>query len=123
LHSGVRLELLNWRTDVVPGLGIDPQAVINDQVGGEYDIFVGILWAKFGTPTPRAGSGTEEEFEAAYRRHELRRNSVRVMMYFKNAPIAPDDIDPSQLGAVREFRARVGNRALYSTFADIDEFS
>ena len=60
LYSGIRFELINWRADVVPGLGTDPQAVINDQIGNDYDIFVGILWAKFGTPTPRAGSGAED---------------------------------------------------------------
>jgi hypothetical protein len=122
LHSGVRLEPVNWRTDAVPGLGTDPQAVIYDQIGGEYDIFVGILWAKFGMPTPRAGSGTEEEFENARRRYQSDPKSVRVMLYFKNAPIALDDIDPTQLASVRGFRSRVGNEALYSTFADHDDF-
>jgi hypothetical protein len=122
LHSGVRLELVNWRTDVVPGLGTDPQAVINDQIRDDYDIFVGILWAKFGTPTPRAGSGTEEEFETARNRYQLAPESIRVMMYFKNAAIAVDDIDPIQLAAVREFRSRVREQALYSMFGDRDEF-
>ncbi len=122
VHSGVRLEPVNWRTNVVPGLGTDPQAVINDQIGCDYDIFIGILWARFGMPTPRAGSGTEEEFENARRQHHVDPESVRVMMYFTNAPLAPDDIDPVQLAAVREFRSRVGDQALYSTFADHDEF-
>lgn len=122
LRTGVRLDVLNWRTDVVPGMGTDPQAVINDQIGSKYDIFLGILWARFGMPTPRAGSGTEEEFEVARRRYQSDPNSVHVMLYFKNAPIAPDDIDPAQLAAVRGFRSRVGNQALYCTFADHDEF-
>jgi len=122
LHSGVRLVLLNWRTDVVPGLGVDPQAVINKQIGDDYDIFVGILWTTFGMPTPRSGSGTEEEFEAARRRYESDPNSVRVMLYFKSAPIAPDKIDPLQLAAVHKFRSRVGSQALYCSFTDRDEF-
>ena len=43
-------------------MGSDPQQIINSQVSDEYDIFIGILWTRFGTPTERAGSGTEEEF-------------------------------------------------------------
>jgi hypothetical protein len=33
LHSGVRLELLNWRTDVVPGLGIDRASRVRSRSG------------------------------------------------------------------------------------------
>lgn len=51
-----------FETDIMPGFGSDPQAVINEQINDDFDIFVGLLKGKFGTPTPRAGSGTEEEF-------------------------------------------------------------
>src|SRR4051794_11197900 len=54
---------LMWET-MSGGLGEDPQAVINRQTP-DYDIFVGIVWSRFGTPTKRAGSGTEEEFDRA----------------------------------------------------------
>ena len=40
----------------------DPQDVVNRQIG-EYDLFVGILWNRMGTPTAVATSGTEEEFQ------------------------------------------------------------
>src|SRR5215207_5556058 len=58
---GVRLELVKWETDSYPGLGDDAQAVINEQIGDDYDIFIGILWTRFGTPTTRDKSGTAEE--------------------------------------------------------------
>jgi hypothetical protein len=64
----LRLELLRWETDTFPGLGSDSQAVINEQIAEDFDIFVGILWSRFGTPTPRAESGTEEEFNRAVAR-------------------------------------------------------
>jgi Domain of unknown function (DUF4062) len=66
--TGSYLELVKWETHTMPGFGLDPQAVINEQIGDKYDIFIGILSTKFGSPTPRAGSGTEEEFERAYDR-------------------------------------------------------
>src|SRR6185503_17165509 len=63
-EKGIRLELVRWETHASPAAG-RPQGVINDQIG-EYDIFVGIMWRRFGTPTAEAGSGTEEEFNRAY---------------------------------------------------------
>jgi hypothetical protein len=59
---GLRLELVGWETHTHPGFGTDLQAVINEQIGNDYDVFVGLLWSKLGTPTPRHPSGTIEEF-------------------------------------------------------------
>jgi len=64
----VMLELVEWETHVHPGFSADAQAVINDQIADQYDIFIGVLGTRFGTPTGRAASGTEEEFERAYTR-------------------------------------------------------
>ena len=36
----------------------------------EYDLFIGLMWRRLGTPTPRAISGTVEEFELAVKAHE-----------------------------------------------------
>ena len=57
----VVLELVRWETHVYPAIGPEPQRVVNEQIG-DYDIFVGILWKRMGTPTATAASGTEEEF-------------------------------------------------------------
>ena len=93
-HSnGVMLELLKWETDSHPGFGADPQDVINSQIGEEYDIFIGIMWGRFGSPTKRAESGTEEEFNRAYTRLSNSSNSVQIMFYFKDAAIPPSKID------------------------------
>ena len=82
-RTGVRLELLRWERDVSPAVGKDPQAVVNDQIPQDYDIFVGILWNRLGSPTSRADSGTVEEYEMAKERHDKDPNSVRLMLYFK----------------------------------------
>lgn len=116
--SGIRLEVATWRTDVVPGIADDTQTVINNQIADEYDIFVGILWTRFGTPTPRAGSGTEEEFEHAYSRYKSQPNSVRVMFYFKEEPPPKlSAIDPDQLKLIRCFKSKLGEKGtLYFEF-------
>ncbi len=52
------LELKQWKTHVHPEMG-RPQGVINKQIGS-YDIFIGLMWKRFGTATGVANSGTEE---------------------------------------------------------------
>jgi len=57
------IDLIRWETHARPAAG-RPQAVINQQIDS-YDLFVGILWKRFGTPIGLANSGTEEEFRIA----------------------------------------------------------
>jgi hypothetical protein len=49
-NLGIRLELVKWETHAFPGIGDDPQAVINTEIGDDYDIFIGIMWTRFGSP-------------------------------------------------------------------------
>jgi hypothetical protein len=113
---GVSFELIRWETHTHPAFGGDPQTIINDQLGEDYDIFIGILWSRFGTPTPRALSGTAEEFNRAVSRTQNGRPDV--MIYFKDAPIAPSKIDAQQLNRVAEFKQSLANSGLFSVFED-----
>lgn len=117
----IQLNIIRWEFDVHPDLGTDPQSVINNQIG-EYDIFLGILWHRFGTPTPRAGSGTEEEFLLAYERYISAPASMKIMFYFKDAPISPSKTDLDQLGKVRAFQKRLGGNAIYTSFNQSRDF-
>src|SRR3712207_6011972 len=61
--SGVRVQVIGWDTDARPSWGKDAQAFINDLIKGrKHALFVVLFWNRFGTPTPRAKSGTLEEF-------------------------------------------------------------
>ena len=122
LEPPIRLRLIRWETAVQPAIGGDPQAIVNSQVPAEYEVFIGILWTHFGTPTPRSDSGTLEEFEAAVARHKEDPSSVSVMFYFKNAPRAPMDIDPKQLQKVQEFREKYKKDGIYGTFTNTENF-
>ena len=119
--QAVRLRLVRWQTHVNPGLGTDAQAVVNAQMPTDYDVFVGIMWARAGTPTDRAESGTIEEFWRAKARHDEDPDSVSVMFYFKEAAI-PLQADPKQLQAVQSFRAEFQEGGLYSSFETAEEF-
>jgi len=102
-HS-VEFRTMGWGS-LVSGVGPDAQAVINNQVGEDYDIYIFILGHHFGTQTPRAGSGTEEEFERAYQRWRNVPDTVRILFYFKSASDVPlQELDLAQLGKVQEFR-------------------
>ena len=57
------VELISWENATYPGVGQYAQQVINEQIGDDYDLFVGIMWTKFGTKTLTADSGTEEEYK------------------------------------------------------------
>ena len=120
---GIRLDVVRWETHTAPGFGKDPQDVINNQISDSYDIFIGIMWTRFGTPTPRAGSGTEEEFLRAYDRYKEDQSSIEIMFYFKTTPVSPVDLDPDQLRAISEFRSKLKDAGgFYSKFGSIEEF-
>lgn len=109
-YLGLTLEVVDW-SDVVPDAG-RPQQVIFDQLKPtSWDIFVGILWHRFGTPPGAKNkmgkdylSGTEEEFKTAY---ELWKqfDKPRIVMYRCNRAIPTDELDPDQFKRVKEFFA------------------
>ncbi|MBO4752871.1 MAG: DUF4062 domain-containing protein [Bacteroidales bacterium] len=109
---GINLFPVTWENNTYPSAGDDPQNVINNQIG-EYDVFVGIMANRFGTPTQRAGSGTEEEFDIAYNN----RDKIHIMFFFKNSLGYSNDIDPEQLMKVREFKNKISAKVYYKEFS------
>lgn len=122
-EKGVVLELIRWETHVAPGIGRDAQDVVNRQIG-DYDIFVGIMWKRFGTATTVAGSGTDEEFQRAYARWQ-ENPSLPILFYFSEAPTSPKTKEEiTQLAKVIEFRDELaGKGALVAEYLGPDEFA
>ena len=120
----VTLRVVDWPHDIRPGVSTDAQSEVNRQIGTEFDIYVGILGCRFGTPTTRSGSGTEEEFEGTLSRFQKDTTSVRVLFYFKRDAEDPFLLDIPQLQRVRDFRESLGRRGvLYRDFRDTSEFT
>ncbi len=117
-----RLELLKWETHSRPGFGKDAQDVINQQIGDNYDIFLGIMWGRFGSPTPRAESGTEEEFNRAVSRWKDSPEHIQIMFYFKDAGIPPSKSEPEQLAKIHAFKKKISAQGVYSEFQDAEDF-
>lgn len=121
-NLGIRLELLRWEQDAYPDVGDDAQDVINQQLPQDYDLFVGLMWSRFGTPTTRAGSGTAEEFERALARSRASRD-VNILFYFKDTPIPPSQLDPAQLQRLHEFKKSLKlEGVLHWHFSDSEQF-
>lgn len=111
-HHSFVVKLLKWENDTFPDFGEDGQDVINKQIGLDYDIFIGIMWKKFGSPTNRAESGTQEEFERAYEKHK-ENGHLKIMFYFNNAPIPQDQLDTIQFEKVKSFKKKVAELGGY----------
>lgn len=119
-HKHCMLELVKWETHCQPNMG-RPQGVINAQIG-HYDIFLGIMWKRFGTPTGEAASGTEEEFRRAFLCWE-KDQSVRILFYFSQASYklrTPDEI--AQLSKVMAFRSELQAKGLVWEYSDAADF-
>ena len=122
------LEPVRWEKLARPSLG-DIQTNIFEQLG-EYDIFIGVFWNRFGSPTEEYSSGSEAEFYDAYSKW-LMDTSRPVMMYFCERPdpidlssIKPDEAFEKlqQAQKVKQFREKLDSKGLYWTYKTIDEF-
>jgi len=128
----VRLECIRWESHVAPLMG-RPQQVVLDQIELDAaDVFIGILWHRFGTPTGGTGndgreylSGTEEEFQFAYQLWKTK-GTPQILVYRCTRP--PSDlisIDAEQFSRVtrffKEFRQDGEHPGLVRTFQTTEE--
>lgn len=120
-EEGFLLEALRWEEDSYSALGADAQDVINRQLDN-YQVFVGIMNTRFGSPTQRADSGTEEEFDLALEKYWAHPNTIKILFYFRNAKISFYDIDPDQALRVHDFRARMWKLGLAKDYTTTLEF-
>lgn len=106
----------HWTTDSYPQSGDKPQELLNKQFVRDCDAAVAIFWTRFGTPTDKYGSGTEEEIE------EMFAENKQVFMYFLDSPIEPSKIDHEQHQKVLAFRDKCKDKGIYSTISNKDDF-
>jgi hypothetical protein len=114
-NHNLRLELMRYETHTYPDYG-EAQEVINKQIPEDYDVFVGVMWKRCGTPTSVAESGTIEEFNRAMARREKSGRPI-IMFYFCDEPIAPPKgSDFDQYSRVVKFREEVESKGYISTY-------
>ncbi|MBX7207179.1 MAG: hypothetical protein K1X78_02600 [Verrucomicrobiaceae bacterium] len=88
----------HWRADATPDMSDRPQGIINQQLIDDADLIVAVFWSRFGTPTGKASSGTEEEVRRAIAA------KTRVFLYFSDLEPLPSDVDEAQLARLHRFR-------------------
>ena len=110
IGGGLKLQMVGWENDAWTDVGQNAQEVTNRQIT-PHDIFVGILWERFGTLTRRAGSGTEEEFERAFGLWS-EYGRPRVVLYFNQAPFFPSSEDEAkQIAKVLALKTKAVKRS------------
>ncbi|MCY2986277.1 MAG: SUMF1/EgtB/PvdO family nonheme iron enzyme [Planctomycetota bacterium] len=117
---GARLELWKWEDHAVPQIGPRTKAVVDAQTPADYDIYLGLLAHRFGTPTGRYGSGTEKEFRDALKRWGQTAKPW-MLFYFKTTKVDPAQLDLAQYAKVRKFREQVekNEKGLYATYTQV----
>lgn len=114
--EGYRLDLLMWEEDTYPDIGEDAQDVVNRQIG-QYQIFIGLMGLRLGSPTKRASSGTVEEFERALDDRLAGDLPTTIMFYFRDPVVRLSEIDLLEALRVQRFKGRVQKLGqLYSTY-------
>ena len=108
-----RFEVIDWENYGTIGVG-RPQELINQQTLEKYRdslaLVVGIMGQRFGSPSGKAESGTEEEFNWAMESHK-RAGFPEIKWFFRKVdklelPADPDEADAAldQWRKVRAFR-------------------
>ncbi len=121
---GLQLELRHWKKNIWLGRGKPRvQDRINHRLVENCDIFLGILWTRFGSPpgTNLEGmsysSGTEEEFYLA------KKLDKELWVFFCDSPISPSKIDTQQLEKVRGFKEALKSEQIeYAEFSSKEGF-
>lgn len=113
IAKGITIQVVS-SDSAFPGYGQDGQAVLNTQIGTmkEYELFLGIMWSRIGTPTARAVSGTVEEYERAVRAYN-RYEKPQIWFYFRELKAKLDTKEKlEQADGVIKFKKKVQRKAL-----------
>ncbi len=118
----IRLSTNHWSYSSYNQSGGKAQDLLNKQFIHGCDAAIAIFWTRFGTPTDKYGSGTEEEIE------DMLAAGKQVFMYFCDKPVDSklllDDGAREQYQKVKSFQERYAKegKGIYSSFASDDEF-
>jgi Domain of unknown function (DUF4062) len=119
---GYELELWKYEENAYPSAG-KPQDLINS-IAKPYQLFIGIMWKRFGTPTPNYGSGTEEEYNKAFEAWQ-KKQVIDIMFYFCKKAVSPTSLEEiEQIGKVFKFKEAMNSKSFiwdYNNPKDFEE--
>ena len=118
------LELARWETDARAGFHAGgPQGQIDPILKiDECELVVGIFWSRLGSPTLDGKTGTEHEFDTAYKAWSDNRRP-EIMAYFCERPVEPkSDEDRRQFELVKQFKSSFPREGFAWKYTEVDEF-
>jgi hypothetical protein len=131
---GVRFEVVDWENYATIGVG-RPQELITAQTlerfRGSLALVIGIMAQRFGSPTGKAESGTEEEFNWALESHhhtgfpEIKWFFRRIERFVAPADLAEIEHALEQWKRVRTFREslqKLDPPVFYAEYPDVTGF-
>lgn len=106
-----KIEPFLWEDDTYSEMGKHPQKSIYEQAPPDFDLFVGIMWKRYGTIYKDNKSGTVHEMYEALKRRNKITELPHTMLFFKidkiDIPSTLEDID--QLKKLVEFKNEIRN--------------
>lgn len=111
-YRGIILRTKYWKDDAFAQSGGSAQDILNTQIVEPSDMAIAVFWTKFGEPTVRFGSGTEEEIE------NMISNGKQVFLYFLDKPVLPSMMNSSQYKKILNFRKKYHDKGIYFTVKD-----
>lgn len=123
IATGVVLQLFISK-HAVPGYGPDGQAIVNKRAGpmSKYTLFIGIMWNRIGRATPRARSGTVEEFNRAVEARE-RTGQPDIWFFFRESAFHhKTPLEAHQREQVLKFKEQIQTKALTKEYRSPSDF-
>ena len=130
LHMGCNIQL-TFRdcSEIIGRAGIRPQQLINETIR-DFNIYFGILYMRFGTPSGAVNkltdeefeSGTEEEFVLACENKRLGKNPTETYFFFKDQIGSKNTNENTQAGKVLRFKEKLMDSDWVNSFKTIEQF-
>ena len=124
-------EKTNYALKLIIWEGMGPefgrlQDTVNKEGVDICDIFIGLLWKKWGTPTGEYSSGFEEEYEIAKNRYrDSKGTEPRIWLYFKKPPnidTLRDETEKQDLQKILDFRKCAEAEAFVKPFDSVNDW-
>ena len=121
----IKVKPLDWENDIIPEItGEGAQSVIDTQLEDyDYDIYIGILWTRFGDQMNNCRTPTEWEFECAFNRMRAT-GRPKIQFYFKTEEIFPrNSYEANQISEIIKFKEeRLQSTGYYKNFKQKEDF-
>ena len=118
----IRLNPKHWTYSAYNQSGGHAQDLLNEQFIHACDAAIAVFWTRFGAPTQKYSSGTEEEIE------DMLASGKQVFLYFCEKPVEPkmlaDEKALKQYERVQGFKKKYSTegKGIYWSFSSDDEF-